>query len=77
MSEIPPEILDLTRFMCETWDEFDKFVYKYCDVEALAHYPVIQGIGNQLKLKRIGEQKYNSKNISKAVNWMLKNETGK
>ena len=67
---IPHEVLDLVRFMCATWAEIDRFVYQYCDGDALMHYPVVQGTGNQIRLQRIGEQPHNAANISKAVKWL-------
>ena len=67
---IPQEVLDLLRFMCATWSEVDRFVYQHCDGDALMHYPVVQGMGNQIRLQRIGEQPHNTANIRKAVEWM-------
>jgi len=67
---IPPEVLDLVRFMCATWKEIDKFVYQYCDGDALAHYPVVQGTSNQIRLQRIGEQPHDLKNVGKAAEWL-------
>lgn len=67
---IPPEVLDLVRFMCATWAEIDRFVYQHCDCDALANYPVVQGTSNQIRLLRIGEQPYNAANIHKAAEWM-------
>jgi len=67
---IPPEILDLVRFMCATWVEVDRFVYRHCNGDALMHYPVVQGTSNQIRLRRIGEQPHDATNIRKAVEWM-------
>ena len=67
---IPPEVLDLLRFMCATWSKIDRFVYQHCDCDALEHYPVIQGTRNQIQLQRIGEQPHDTANISKAAEWM-------
>ena len=68
---IPPEALDLIRFMCATWTEIDRWAYENMNVNALGKYPVIQGTGNQIDIRRIGEQEHNAKNIHKAVKWML------
>ena len=68
---IPVEVLDLIRFMCETWVKNEEFVYKHCTGEALMHHPVVQGTGNQIALKRIAEQPYDRRNIRKGVDWML------
>ena len=68
---IPPEVLDLLRFMCATWSKVDDWAYKHCDPDALTHYPVVQGTSNQIQLQRIGEQPYNTGNIHAAVKWML------
>lgn len=67
---IPPEILDLVRFMCATWVEIDRWAYSNCEGEALMHYPVVQGTGNQIRLQRIGEQPHDLKNVGKAVEWL-------
>jgi len=69
---IPAEVLDLVRFLAETWVEVDRFVYKHCDGDALMEYPVVQGTRNQINLQRIGEQGYSKENIRKAVDWLLK-----
>jgi len=75
---IPPEVLDLVRFMCATWSRVDAWAYSQCDGEALMHYPVVQGVGNQIKLLRIGEQKFDPANIHKAAAWMQRyNASGK
>jgi len=68
---IPPEVLDLVRFMCATWSEIDKWAYANADGDALMKYPVIQGTRNQINLQRIGEQKHNTANIRQAVKWLL------
>ena len=68
---IPHEVLDLVRFMCATWSDIDKWAYTTGD--SIMQYPVIQGTSNQIKLARIGEQKYDTKNIPAAVKWMLEN----
>ena len=74
--EIPPEVLDLLRFMCETWNAIDKFVYENCDGDSLIKYPVIQGTSSQINLSKIGEQQYDKKNIAIAVEWMIDNKEG-
>ena len=67
---IPPEVLDLVRFLAATWVEIDKWAYRHCSGEALMKYPVIQGTMNQIRLHRIGEQPLNKANVGKAVAWM-------
>lgn len=67
---IPQEVLDLVRFMCATWDKIDLFVFQNCEGDALMQYPVIQGISNHLRLRRIGQQPHDAANICKAVEWM-------
>jgi hypothetical protein len=71
---IPTSVLDLLRFMCATWAEIDEWAYKHCDADALGHYPVVQGTGNQIKLRRIGEQPHDTTNIHNAVEWMQRFE---
>ncbi len=68
---IPDEVLDLVRFMCATWSEIDRWAYTTNTPDALAQYPVIQGTRNQINLRTIGGQPHNTKNIHKAVKWML------
>lgn len=70
---IPPEVLDLVRFLANTYTEIDRFVYENCDGNALMKYPVVQGTSNQIKLNRIGEQSYDKARIGKAVAWMIEN----
>jgi hypothetical protein len=69
--EIPQEVLELVRFLAETWTDIDKFVYENCTGEQLMKYPVVQGTRNQINLKRIGEQPYSKESLHKAVAWML------
>jgi hypothetical protein len=68
---IPPEVLDLVRFMCATWTCIDRWAYENADCDALMKYPVIQGSRNQISLRLIGEQEHDIANIHKAVKWML------
>lgn len=68
---IPAEMLDLVRFLSETWDAIDQFVYQHCDGEALMKYPVIQGTRNQMDLRAIGKQPYEAKRLKKAAEWLL------
>jgi hypothetical protein len=69
---IPPEVLDLVRFLCQTWSEIDLWAHRDAG-EAIISYPVIQGTRNQLNLTAIGEQKYHSDRVSTAVQWMIEN----
>lgn len=71
---IPAEILDLVRFLAETWVDIDKFVYANCDGDSLANYPIVQGTTNQINLTKIGNQKYSLENLREAINWMLKQQ---
>jgi len=70
--DIPEEVLDLLRFMCETYLTIDKFVLENCDTEALLKYPVLQGTYNKINIQAIGKQPYDKKNIKIAVEWMQK-----
>lgn len=67
---MPPELLDLVRFMCATWAKIDAWAYEHCDGDALMRYPVVQGTSNQIRLQRIGEQPYDAANLHRAVEWM-------
>lgn len=68
---IPPEVLDLVRFMCATWADIDKWAYENMSGDALMKYPAIQGTSNQINLQRIGEQEHDTANLKKAVKWMM------
>ena len=72
---IPPEVLDLVRFMCATWAEIDGWAVASVGTKALCKYPIIQGLGNQIALRRIGEQEHNGKNVRAAMDWMLNQST--
>ena len=69
---IPSEVLDLVRFLSQTWVAIDGFVYNHCDSNALIKYPVIQGTRNQMNLRKISEQPYDAGKLRTAVEWMLK-----
>lgn len=70
VTAIPPEALDLIRFLCETWVEIDEWAYKNASPDALSSYPVIQGTSNQIKLRRIAGQPFDRRSIPAAVKWM-------
>jgi len=67
---VPIEVLDLVRFMCDTWVSVDKWAHKNMTAESLGDYPQIQGTSNQINLQRIGEQQHNTENLHKAIEWM-------
>ena len=69
-------VLDLVRFLAQTWDQIDQFVYQHCDGEALMHYPVVQGTANQVKLRKIGQQKYDPMKLRQAGEYLLLFDTG-
>jgi hypothetical protein len=64
-------VSDLCRFMCQTYDAVDKFVYKQCDGDALMKYPVVQGTQNQINLVKIGMQSFDKTNIKTGVDYLL------
>jgi len=72
---IPAEVLDLVRYMCATWAEIDGWALASVGTKALCKYPILQGLGNQIALKRIGEQEHNVKNVRAAMDWMLNQST--
>lgn len=67
---MPPEVLDLLRFMCATWVQIDEWAHEHVKGDAIMNYPVIQGTGNQMRLRRIGRQPYDSKALHVAAEWM-------
>lgn len=71
----PLEMMDLVRFLANTWASVDQFVYDHCDGEALLKYPVVQGTKNQIYLKRIGQQPFVAQHVARAVEWILRSET--
>ena len=71
---VPPEVLDLVRYLAATWSEIDDWAYGHCDPDTLAGYPVIQGTAIQMKLRRIARQPH-SNDIGKAVEWMLSHDS--
>ena len=62
-------VLDLTRFMCETWNEIDKFVYKNC--QNLELYPLIQESKTQSAIRKIGKQKFNPFTVGAGIQAMI------
>jgi len=74
--EIPPEVLDLTRFMCQTWSALQDFFYQQAKDGNLdvGSWPQVQGTRNQLNLTRIGEQPFDTKKLAVAVAWMMENK---
>ena len=66
---VPSGVLDLTRFMCETWTEIDKFVYKNC--QNLELYPLIQGSKTQSTIRKIGKQKFNPFAVGAGIQAMI------
>jgi hypothetical protein len=74
--EIPTEVLDLLRFMCQTWAKIDGWateeLYHIPECgDALMRYPVIQGSRVQRDLKAIGQQTYDVDRLYTAMQWML------
>ena len=59
----------LVRFLCQTWAEIDDWACRECG-EAITSYPVIQGTANQLALRRIGVQPFDSSRLRPAVRLM-------
>lgn len=68
---IAPEVLDVVRFLAETWMEIDEFVYQNCDGDSLMRYPVVQGTRNQANLKKIASQSYDPSRLKTGVEWLL------
>jgi len=66
----------LIIFLASTYTAIDDFVYKHCDVDALVHYPVVQGTRNQMDIRTIGtmEKDVNKKAIRNGVEYMLRQE---
>ncbi|MEE8327372.1 MAG: hypothetical protein V3R32_01075, partial [Nitrosomonadaceae bacterium] len=69
---IPDEAKDLIRFLAYAWSGADSFVWENATaIAAISEYPMVQGTPNQLRLKKIGEQKINYDNVAIAVEAML------
>ncbi len=67
---VPAEVLDLLRFMCQTWTAIDTWARENCAGDGIDTYPVIQGTGNQIRLMRIGRQPFDPKSLRPAIDWM-------
>ena len=72
--QIPQEVLCLLRFMCETWAVIDDWAYTI-ESEEISRYPIIQGLMNQVNIRKIANQEYDAKNIDAGIKWMLDNAT--
>lgn len=68
-------VADLARFLANTWEAIDRFVYANIDVDAIDKYPVIQGTSNQINLAKIGTQKYSNANLYLAIAYLLKDKS--
>ncbi|WP_273455018.1 hypothetical protein [Nevskia ramosa] len=68
--DVPIAVLDLLRFMCETWAKTDEWARTNGNLDAIGSYPVIQGTGNQIRLLRISSQPYDHRNLRPALDWM-------
>ena len=68
---LPDSLLDLVRFMCNVWDKINDWAMNNVETDALMSYPMIQGIRNQMMLRMIGAQPYNTDKIREAVEWMI------
>ena len=56
----------LCRWLCNTYTAIDKWA-RTNDGDLLMTYPVVQGIGNQMALRRIGEQAFNVDQVAGAL----------
>lgn len=68
---VPSGILELVRFLANTYCEIEKFVFEY-GAEHIGSYPMIQGTRNQMNIMKIGEQFYTIDGIKNGVKLMLK-----
>jgi hypothetical protein len=76
MSKVPSEILDLVRFLAETWVEIDNFVIENCPPESFGKYPMVQGTRNKINIMKIGQQGYDRDKLYAALEWMISNGGG-
>ena len=90
MIEVPKSVLDLVRFMCETWEAVEDSRGKAMSMvrgiaptprEAMLmrdflamHWPAGQGTKNRSDLSAIGKQPYESDALRTAVRWMLEQQ---
>lgn len=74
MNNIPIEIIDLVKFLAETWVNINRYVRDNHTDDQIDTYPLVQGAGNQINLTRIGKQKYTLENVYAAIDWMLDND---
>jgi len=72
--DIPEEIVDLVRFLADSWCQVDRWARTYMTIDSLGDYPVIQGTKNQIDILKIAGQSYESENVRRAVDWILSNQ---
>lgn len=68
------DLLALVVFLAKHYDQLEALRYSLyamtpeeCKDAVVMKWPIIQGIKNQINLKRIGEMEYNSKAVGRAV----------
>lgn len=62
------EARDLARFLAGAWDAFDDWAHRHFTKDNFGDYPQVQGMRNQIALRRIGRQEYDSAAVKRAVN---------
>lgn len=70
-AQLPNSLLDLIRFMCNVWHKTNDWAINKVGIDILMSYPMVQGTANQMALRKIAMQPYNTENIREAVDWMI------
>lgn len=82
--EVPPEMLDLVRFLANlisTWSKLRyealSLPYDECREFLAMKFPVLQGLQSSIDLEKIGQQEFDKDKLYDAVQWLLKEREGK
>ena len=77
MIKVPIELLDLVRFIADSWNDAHKCIIRSKNVDLLMNYPMVQTSKTQSELTLIGQQKHCAANIQPAIDWLLNHPESK
>jgi len=70
---VPPELVDLVRFVAAHYVDVHEYIYRNCPPDVAAQVPKLQSTQAVFAANVIGKQNYSAKNLKAAVDWMLDN----
>jgi hypothetical protein len=70
---VPPELVDLIRFMAAHYMDVLKFIHGECPEKFANEVPGLQGVHNIFCAQKIAEQEYYAKNLRSAIDWLIAN----